>query len=83
MPLIIVNLTAYASSIDKIIELTDLPIMQDNNSVNAAQQYGAAKWYTMVIRADGSLYKMHYDLPMPTQLGRLRNWILEAKGESP
>ena len=77
------NLTAYASSIDKIIELTDLPILQDKNSVNAAEQYGAAKWYTMVIRPDGTLHKMHYDLPMPTQLGRLGDWIREAKGESP
>ena len=80
MPILILNLPAYASSLAKITELTDLPILQDNEEEEVAKQYGASKWYLYVINPEGKPHLIHYDLPMPSQLDRLDTWIAEAKG---
>lgn len=78
----VVNLPAYASSVEKLTEKTDLPVLQDITSEDAATQYGASKWYLYVLNPDGSLHIMHYNLPMPTQLPRLLQWIQDARSEA-
>ena len=79
VPIVVVNLSAYASSLSKITSLTDLPVVQDEEALEIADEYGAYKWFIYIINADGSLNKMHYDLPMPNQLSRLVEWINSAK----
>ena len=66
-----------------ITELTDYPVLQDTDDEDVAEQYGAAKWNIYVIRADGTLHILHYDLKMPTQLDRLTQWIEDARSASP
>ena len=83
VPLVVINLPAYASSVEKITDKTDAPVLQDTTSMNAATQYGAAKWYLYVIRPDGALHIMHYNLPMEEQIQRLLQWIADASAVSP
>ena len=82
MPIVVINLAAYASSLSEITDLTNFPVVQDEESVKIAEEYGASKWFIYIMNADGTLHKMHYDLPMPSQLDRLVKWVEAAKGGS-
>ena len=83
IPLVIINLPAYASSVEKITDKTDALVLQDTSTVNAAYQYGAAKWYLYVIRPDGTLHLMHYNLPMEAQIQRILQWVDDASSVTP
>jgi len=48
-----------------------LPVLQDTSKDDAADAYGASKWYIYLIDAEGIPQVIHYSLDFPDEAERL------------
>lgn len=82
MELILINLESAAEEIGELVgDDVTLPVLQDTGEADVADDYGAEKWYFMLIDREGRPRLIHYSLDLGSESDRLLSEIAELVAE--
>jgi len=59
-----INLPGYESGIEDLTDGVTLPVLQDTDELEVAENYGASKWYVYIIDRSGIPRYVHYSMDL-------------------
>jgi len=77
--IILVNMVGWEADIDDLVSLHDLPTLQDTTDEGAADKIGASLYWNYILKTDGLLHAMYYEMYLPTDEQRLLGDIDAAR----
>ena len=77
--IVVVNMTGWEADIDDFVTLHDLPTLQDTSEEGAADKIGASLYWNYILKPDGRLQAMYYEMYLPTDEQRLLADIAAAR----
>ena len=80
--LIVINSIGSEEGMPDLTDGVSLPVLQDLTSTLIFEAYGADKWYTYFIDAQGVPRILHYELHLPDAEARLLEFVAQMNQES-